>query len=271
MSKFLLKKDLKKIVRMSASHKGMNGRVVAVGGSEDYVGAIALAGIAALRSGVDLVIICAPERVAWAINRKSLDIITKKLPGKIIVPKHISEIKKMLRPDDVLLFGNGVGLNAKTKKAMQRLSEFPHLKVIDADALKSISTKNLSSSILTPHKKELEILLKNNKTSIKEIVKKNNIVLIKGKIDEIHSKNNIHYNKTGNNRMTIGGTGDILAGLCAGFLAQYKNLKEAAKTAAFVNGECGDNLLRKKGFTFTAEDMLEELPHIVKGLHVVKS
>ncbi|TAL51934.1 MAG: NAD(P)H-hydrate dehydratase [Nanoarchaeota archaeon] len=268
MSKFLLKKDLKKIVRLSASHKGMNGRVVAVGGSEDYVGAIALAGIAALRSGVDLVIICAPEKVAWAINRKSLDIITKKLPGKIIVPRHISEIKKMLRPDDVLLFGNGVGLNVKTKKAMQLLSEFPQMKVIDADALKSISTKNLSNSILTPHKKELEILLKN--TSIEEIVKKNNIVLIKGKIDEIHSKNNIHYNKTGNSRMTVDGTGDILAGLCAGFLAQYKSLEEAAKTAAFVNGECGDNLLRKKGFTFTAEDMLEELPHIVKGLHVVK-
>ncbi|MEK6968601.1 MAG: NAD(P)H-hydrate dehydratase [Nanoarchaeota archaeon] len=266
---FLSKYDLSKVVRKSASHKGMNGRVVVVGGSEDYVGALALAGIAALRSGVDLIILFAPEKVAWAINRKSFDLITKKLNGKFISSKHVKEIKNFLRNDDVLLIGNGAGLAQETKKAMQQLSELPHLKVIDADALKAISTKKLRNAILTPHKKELEILLHNNKTSIKKITIKNNTIILKGKIDEIHTKNKVFYNRTGNARMTVGGTGDILAGLCAGFLAQYKNTEEAAKTATFLNGFIGDRLMKKEGFSFTSEDMLKEIPAAIKGLHRV--
>jgi len=257
-------------VRLENSHKGMNGRVLVIGGSEDYVGAVALASLAALRSGADLAILFAPEKVAWAVNEKSFDIITKKLPGKFIEPKHIKQIKEFLRDDDVILFGNGTGLKPKTKKAMQMLADLPHLKVIDADALKAISTRNLKNSILTPHRRELEILLENNKTNIEEITKNNNVMIVKGKIDYIHTANDVFYNKTGNSRMTVGGTGDVLAGLCAGFLSQYKNLEEAAKTAAYINGEIGDKLLKRKGYAFTAEDMLKEIPAAIKGLHLVK-
>ena len=60
------------------SHKGDNGRVLVVGGSIDYVGAPYFAAMAALRSGVDLVTVAAPEKVAWTINSLSPDLITKK-------------------------------------------------------------------------------------------------------------------------------------------------------------------------------------------------
>ena len=60
--------------------------------------------------------------------------------------------------------------------------------------------------------------------------------------------------------MTRGGTGDVLAGLCAGFLAQSKNLLQSAKNAAYINGMIGDILLKKKrGFTYLASDMVEEI------------
>ena len=84
----------------------------------------------------------------------------------------------------------------------------------------------------------------------------NNVVLLKGKTDIIFSKNREHANKTGNPGMTVGGTGDILAGLCAGFLALSENLFESAKEAAYVNGKTGDFLLKQKGYSFLASDFI---------------
>ena len=65
--------------RRKSSHKGNNGLVLVVGGSKNFAGAVALAGLAALRSGCDLVKIIAPEKVAWAINSYSPDLVTMKL------------------------------------------------------------------------------------------------------------------------------------------------------------------------------------------------
>ena len=63
--------------------------------------------------------------------------------------------------------------------------------------------------------------------------------------------------------MTRGGTGDVLAGLCAGFLAQSKDILQSAKNAEYINGQIGDILLkRKKGFTYLASDMVEEIKRI---------
>ena len=86
---------------------------------------------------------------------------------------------------------------------------------------------------------------------------------MKGKIDVIIFKDKIYYNKTGNAGMTKGGTGDVLAGLCAGFLAQSKDLLQSAINAAYFNGLIGDILLKKKkGFTYLASDMVEEIKGI---------
>lgn len=166
-------------------------------------------------------------------------------------------------------------------------------------AIKSISMYDVENSIITPHSKELEYFLINsriNKNIIKKInneknsqmrvsslrtrsqltkksqlikkatqrfLNKNNIILLKGKIDAIISKDRIFYNKTGNEGMTKGGTGDVLAGLCAGFLAQSKELLQSAINAAYFNGLLGDILLKKKkGFIYLASDMVEEIKKI---------
>ncbi len=268
--KFISAKHLQKIARSSSAHKGQNGRVVVVGGSQDYVGAVALAAQAALRSGVDLVVVCAPEKVAWAINRSSFDLITTKLPGEELRSGHVARIKKLLRDDDVLLLGNGAGLSRGTQQTMQELCELPHAKVIDADALKAISTKHLQKAILTPHSKELQILLSNNRTTVEAIVSSGNVLVLKGRIDSIFTPTGTFHNQTGNSRMAVGGTGDVLAGLCAGLLAQYRDLTEAAKGATFINGIIGDRLLEKKGFSFTAQDMLDEIGPVMLAMKLHK-
>lgn len=282
--KFLTKRDVRLPKRKSGSHKGDNGLVLAVGGSQDYTGAMTLAGLAALRSGCDLVKIIAPEKVAWAINAYSPDLITVKLKNEYFKLNDFDIVKKFMEKFDVLLIGNGIGLKNETKQLCKKtIKNIKKFKVIDADAIKSISMDDCENSIITPHSKELEHFLVNSniknamikniknekniieksqliKTTAQKFLDKDNIILLKGKIDIIISKDKIFYNKTGNAGMTKGGTGDVLAGLCAGFLAQSKDLLQSAINAAYFNGLIGDILLKKKkGFTYLASDMVEDI------------
>lgn len=263
--------NVKKIMqRKKTSHKGENGFVLVVGGSEDYAGTLALVGLAALRSGCDLVTVAAPEKVAWAVNALSSDLVTKKLPGKYLKTGHLKEVLKLLKGHDVLELGNGIGLKKETKVFCKKLLRKTKrkLKVIDADAIKLLSLKEIDKAIITPHAKELDLLLKNSKIKkrrIAEIQKHlgSNVLLIKGPTDYIVSKDKIKKVTGGNPGMTKAGTGDVLAGLCAGFLAQSKDLFKSAVAASQASKQIGDLLLRKKkGYVFLASDMVDEIKNL---------
>ncbi len=245
--------------RAGNSHKGDNGRVLFVGGSIDYAGAVYLAAMAALRSGVDNVTIAAPEKVAWVVNTLSPDFITIKFRGDYFTAAAANKIIALSKKFDVVVIGNGIGVRNETKKfadAVIRGIKSP--KVIDADAIKAVRLQDVSNAIITPHKRELEMLLKNSGCSEKNVrrLMGNNVIIMKGAVDRIISKNKIECNRTGNAGMTVSGTGDILAGLAAGILAQEKDLWRAAVAAAYINGRVGDILFMKHGYGFTASDML---------------
>ncbi len=268
--RYVKSSDLKLPKRLSRSHKGENGRVLIAGGSKDYAGAPALAGIAALRSGADIVVVGAPEKVAWSINSLNPDLITRKLKGEYLSVGHYPEIAKLSKNADVLLFGNGAGTGKETVKLFRKLSKLDIQKVIDADGIKAVMAGDLRDSIITPHRRELEIFLESSKLPIdlsvdalkknlKSFFENNNVLLLKGRIDIILGKNKIAYNKIGNPGMTRGGTGDVLAGLCAGFYSQIKEPFQSAVNAAYINGLAGDNLLKqKKWYTYLASDLAEE-------------
>ncbi|MEK6869309.1 MAG: NAD(P)H-hydrate dehydratase, partial [Nanoarchaeota archaeon] len=159
----------------------------------------------------------------------------------------------------------------------------------DADGIKILSADDLENSILTPHIKELEIFMTNskiNKKTIKNIINekntekkvlliknnfqkfldKNNIILLKCPVDAIISKDNVLLAKGGNPGMAKAGTGDVLAGLCAGFLGQSKELLQSAVNASYFNKLIGDILLKKKrGFTYLASDMVWEIKKVLKN------
>ncbi len=255
--RYISAKDIVLKKRRSGSHKGENGRLLIIGGSEDYAGASALAGLAALRTGCDIVVIAAPEKAAWAINCMSPDLITKKIRGKEFKKRHVKEMLKLAEDFDAVLIGNGIGRRSddfvkefvkKVKKEM----------VIDADAIKALSLKYIEDSIITPHRKEFDILLKNSKIDEKELQDNvgSNVVLLKGKVDKIVKKGKIFYNKTGNSSMTVGGTGDVLAGLCAGFLSQGYTKEKSACYAAYLNGKVGDEISKNKGYSLIASDII---------------
>ncbi|GAI97973.1 unnamed protein product, partial [marine sediment metagenome] len=257
---YISKKDIKLPKRKKDSKKGDNGKVLVIGGSKEYVGAVALAGLAALRSGVDWVTIAAPEKVGWAINSLTPDLVVKKYKGDDFCASRAKDVLKFEKRFDAVLIGNGIGMHAKSF-VKKYVKETKKPLVIDADALKHIKLQDVKNAILTPHHKEFSILLKNSKLNKNNFRKhlKNNIILLKGPVDQIISTSKTYYNKTGNAGMSKAGTGDVLAGICAGFLGQGVSLLQSAINAAYFNGLAGDILLKKKkGFTYLASDIVWE-------------
>ncbi len=278
--------QIKKLMdRKKTSVAGENGHALVIGGSEEYVGAVILAGLAALRAGCDFVTIAAPEKVAWAVHQYTPDLITHKVKGPAFNIKNAKEIVKFSDKFDAVLIGNGV-----TRKADKFCQHFIHksqkLKVIDSDALKTLSFKDFNNSIITPNETELEVMLVNSNKefllpklkesnakekaeilqgNLRYFLQNNNVLLLKGPTDIIISHNKIAYNRTGNQGMTKGGTGDVLAGLAVGFLAKSRDLFKSAVAATYINGYIGDLLLkRSKGYTFIASDILADLEKINK-------
>src|SRR3989338_870884 len=114
MLKYISKREIILPKRSPKSHKGDNGKVLIIGGSKDYVGAVALAGLAALRSGVDWVTIASPEKVGYAINALSPDLVVKKYKGDDFCASRAKDILKFEKEFDAVLIGNGIGMHAKS-------------------------------------------------------------------------------------------------------------------------------------------------------------
>jgi ADP-dependent NAD(P)H-hydrate dehydratase / NAD(P)H-hydrate epimerase len=159
-------------------------RVLVVGGSEEYSGAVFLAGIAALRSGAESVVVMAPEKVAWALNALTPDLVTRKLRGKYLSLQHKAEIIRQLKTADVLVMGNGATTRPATAALMRALCAWPGRKVIDADALKVLRGSDVSNAILTPNGGEWKLLEKNS--DIKKLLV-HNVIIKKGMPTEILS------------------------------------------------------------------------------------
>lgn len=236
----------------------MNKRVLVVGGSEDFTGAVYLAGITALRSGSESVLIMTPEKVAWTINTLSPDLMTEKLPGKFLSTTHQNKIEEKLKTADILLIGNGVTTDEDSLNLMKSLIKWDGMKVVDADALKAIEDNEVENTILTPNPGEWDIL--NDKNDMSAILEKGNVIIKKGsptitllssgKSEEIEVNDGLHK----------AGMGDVLAGLCAGYLAQGLSLIDASKKAIETGNEVADILAEKKeGYYFLASDVAKEV------------
>ena len=92
--RYLTKKSLRLPQRKERSRKGDNGRVLIIGGSKDYTGAVVLAGLAALRSGADWVTVAVPEKVGWAISCMTPDLVVKKYKGDDFCASRAKDILK---------------------------------------------------------------------------------------------------------------------------------------------------------------------------------
>ena len=263
-----------KLQRKSTSHKGENGKVIIVGGNEYYHGAPILCALGAEQSGADLIYPFVPNCHKQITKRASLNFIVQHFAEDFLTEKDapmIIEFCQKIGQSDLatLVIGTGLDQKKETQKALLEILENVNLPmVIDAGALKIVKdlTNQKQSRIITPHQGEFweitgELATEN---SVMEWSKKLNcIILCKGETDIIAAPNGKKFlNSTGNAKMTVGGTGDVLSGLIGGLLAQGLQAFDAAKWGAEILGKCGDELAKEK-FSFTAEEITQKIPYVM--------
>lgn len=258
--------DLKIVTdRYESSHKGQHGRILIIGGGP-YSGAPALTAMAALRTGSDIVTVAAPANVVDIIASFSPNIIVKALSSDILCKKDIDTIAKLIDNHDVVVIGMGLGRAEQTKAAVSKIIPLCKNVVVDADALYGIELpipQNVEM-IITPHAKEFAALRTDEEESLPEFSKKNNVtVLLKGKKDTVSNGVETRINRTGNPGMTVGGTGDVLAGI-TGSLFAIAPAMDAAYYAAYINGAAGDLAFEQKGYGLLATDIIELITEVMK-------
>jgi len=282
--------DVRMVVkRKPSSHKGDNGRVLIVGGGP-FFGAPTLAALASLRAGADWVTVAAPKSVSSIISSLSPNLIVQPLSSEILVEKDVPMVSNLIRKHDVVVIGMGLGEAEKTKKATRLIIEDDASKkvVVDADGFyglllpMEVDDKHI---IVTPHAGEfskIEIERKEKEESVKvppenmmeerinflkDFSSANKIVtLMKGPTDIISDGVRVKINKKGNAGMTVGGTGDVLAGVTGAFFAIADDPFKAATAAAFVNGAAGDIAFEEKRYGLLATDLIEKIPKVVREM-----
>ncbi len=258
--------------RSSWSKKGDNGRILVIGGNETYSGAPALAAMGALHSGIDLVTILSPQKISSSIRSYSPEFIVKDYTTPHLTAETLQI--ELIKQNDVVILGPGLGQHPDTHEAVLKVMIMIKKQnkpiIIDADALKLLDINSVSSkTILTPHAGEFLALtdvtipatvpeFQRRLEIVEEVSQKfPNVWVVKGHWDIVSDNSHTtKVNKTGTSQMTRGGTGDILAGLIAGFAAQTESLFHAACIGTYINGRAGE--LADKNFNLA--NLLSQIP-----------
>ncbi len=264
--------------RAEISHKGTFGRILNVSGSDYMPGAAYLSSLAALTVGCGYVFLCSTERVINAIAAQTQNVVFCPL----------SDLEVQLKMADVLLLGCGLSTSEEAAEVFKRAIEnAPSTVLIDADGLNILSAEggktlkqvqnDIFDLILTPHPKEaarligvsLDEVLVDLEASAKEISKKYNCVtVLKSHNTVVCSKNlEIYVNNTGNSALAKAGSGDVLAGIISGLLAQKCEPFHAAKLGVYLHGLTGD--LAKNDLTeygVLASDQIRYIPFAIKNI-----
>ncbi len=254
--------DIKALYQPPAnSHKGQNGKLIIIGGSHLFHGASLWALKVASRI-VDMVYYSSiPE------NLKLTQKLKANLYDFIGVPRE--EIEAYIQEAEAILIGPGLTREKGTKSLTEKLiKKFPKKQwVIDAGSLQMMSQKLIpKNSILLPHRKEFKRLFgvkANPENAAKMAQRYGCVILLKGPTDYICSSSKCKINLTGNEGMTKGGTGDVLAGLVAAFACKNDPFL-AACAGAYINGLAGDRLKKRVGIYYNASDLAEEIPATLK-------
>ncbi len=253
-------KLLKKLYRPSKdSHKGQNGKLLVIGGSNLFHSASMWSLEVASRI-VDMVFYSSVP-VNEAIVKKQKE----RFHDGIVVPQ--GKLDEYINEADCVLIGPGMERDALTRKKVNALlKKYPGKKwVIDGGALQVMDKKLLNQKmIVTPHHQEYKILF--GSEPIEAMAEKYGCtIVLKGKEDIICDAGRCLVNQTGNEGMTKGGTGDVLAGLVAALYCKNDAFL-AASCGTYLNGLAGDNLYQRVGPYFNASDLVHELPKTMAKL-----
>jgi NAD(P)H-hydrate epimerase len=249
-------------VRSPKAHKGAGGTVLVIGGGP-YQGAPGLAGRGALRAGADIV------RIASPVFEPVPDLIYERLEGDRITTDHLERLTRLAEKADAVVIGNGLGLESHA--VVQAVAPHCRRAVFDADALRLPLPAAQDETICTPHAGEFARItgttLPDDTAGRARAVRDAGIrgtVILKGRTDIITDGWRVRFNRTGHPGMTVGGTGDVLAGIAGGLLCHLPAF-EAACIAAYACGRAGEQVAAERGEGMIASDLVDRIPAILFG------
>jgi ADP-dependent NAD(P)H-hydrate dehydratase / NAD(P)H-hydrate epimerase len=287
----LTREDVRSLVepRAADSHKGDFGRVLLVAGSRGKTGAAHLAGLGALRSGAGLVTIATPASCVSIVASMAPEYMTEPLDeadGKVAVAaaERVAELTA-----DVIACGPGLGRGADVAAFVRALldkAETPL--VLDADALTVLADdpgrlhgREERSIVITPHPGEMARLVgltaeevqANRLDVASDFATTHHVyVVLKGHRTIVATpEGRVFINPTGNAGMATGGTGDVLTGMIAAFLAQLLDAEAACRLGVFLHGMAGDLAAEEADeMSMTASDLLAHISDAICDLTAKK-
>lgn len=268
-------------IRPADGHKGTFGHVLVIAGSRGFTGAAKLCAEGAARSGVGLVTAAVPQSLAPLIVPGLLEMMWVSLPATksdALGPEALAPALAAAERKDAVVLGPGLSSHEDTRKfVLEFVKQCRAPMVLDADALNAagihpgVIGAAESPVVVTPHPGEMarlagvpteQVQREREKVAEQFAVRYRCVVVLKGYRTVIAGPaGEILVNPTGNNGMATGGTGDVLAGLIGGLIAQGMPPHDAAAVGVYVHGLAGDlaaGELTPRGMV--ARDVLAAIP-----------
>ena len=265
--------------RKPRSNKGSYGRALVIAGSKGMAGAAAMCAEACLRTGAGLVKLLTPE-----VNREILQCLVPEAMTVCLSGKDADKelTKEALDWADVICIGPGIGLSGASRDLVKAVLLSGKPAVVDADGLKILGDDSKlfdlaapGRLIVTPHPGEMSCLtgmrifdiLKDLPGTAREFARKYKVtcVLKDARTVTAAPEGPVYINRSGNNGMATGGSGDVLTGIIGGLLAQGAVPETAAALGVFVHGRAGDEAASVHGFySMTARDIIKRIEDIVR-------
>ena len=263
--------------RPSYSNKGTFGRVLVIAGSREMFGAAYLAAKAAYRLGAGLVKVLTEE--------SNVPILKGKLPEALVASyssrfyrnqEQEKQILSHLNWASVVLIGPGIGMGEEAKRLMELVLSSVHVPlVVDADGINLLGRfaelKLPENAVITPHLMEMSRLIAREVPDIRENLiqaaketarNKKITVVLKDACTIVTDGEKTYLNSGGNSGLATGGSGDVLAGMIAGLIAQKMTPYEAACLGTGLHAMAADAALgtgKQSEYSLMAGDIVETL------------
>jgi len=265
--------------RKANSHKGTFGKVLVIAGSQKISGAAYLAAAGAYRIGAGLVKIYTPKE-----NQVAMQVLLPEALMEIYDSSRpsIKQLKECTEWADVIVIGPGIGTERGAEKILKYVISKSHVPVvIDADGINLLAKNRAylldkkAPVVLTPHIQEMarltgkskSVIMTNPMEEAEAFVKNYDVTLVLKSAGTIVTKESEHkyINLSGNSGMATGGSGDVLAGMIGGMIAQGMNCFEAAKLGVYLHGKAGDAAAAiKSTYSMTATDILDGIAEVTR-------
>ena len=265
------------IERSCISHKGDYGRLLLLGGTYPYGGAIIMTALAAVKSGAGLVTV--------GTDRENISALHSHLPEAMAFALQDQQLlKEQLEKAEVVLLGPGLGDDAFGEDLVKRV--FAKLRqnqilIVDGGALTILARTSLSfpsnQLILTPHQKEWEklsgIAIENQKESTTASAltsfPQGTILVEKGSATRIWQvgQSDCYQLQVGGPYQATGGMGDTLAGMIAGFAGQFRqaSLYERVIVATHLHSAIAQELSQEH-YVVLPTEISNYLPEVMKNV-----